>query len=417
MNTASVEDFKHPHLDEVALQAQLNAAEPGSTVTLWPAKREIQGPIFIHKPIVLDGQGAAIWRHHGPVLVIRSENVQLCNLRVEVTGEYVASAPEMDHCAIAVEKSQSVNFDNVRVRGNTIGLPKDEGRWLYPQEVIHFGRIACDHRYEYELQIVAPAPGWIISRIDGIAVSPWQLIKGLNVIKITIDSPVFSDTLLLGELLFAAADSSIIRWIGLNAYVSAEVQAETTAPNILWQPSEEDLWALAIQNQPPSPSSAQPRKDVTTEGPTTKSPTAKRSHPQPNQTPPKQAPAQPPPWQQQPFTVTNQTPKGNVWNTLHSSSTTSNPTIPSQSADPASTSPLPSIFTSPAQPTQMASESPHPPVQDPLSLAQAFNGCPSIPSNDTSLSPNDESSDSGSNEQASTQAADSASAPVPDIFT
>lgn len=413
MKTVSVVERNPQHLDDVTLQAQLDAAQPGDTITLWPAQREIQGPIFIRKPIQIDGQGATLWNHHGPVVVIRSEQVQLRNLSIEVTNEQAMTSPEIDRCAIVAEPIQSVSFENIRVRGNTIGLPHDEGEWAYPQAVIHLERLARSHRYEYELQMIAPEPGWIVSRIDGVSVNPCQLVKGKNTIKVTIDSPVFNDTLLLGDLLFAATDSSVIRWIGLNAYVSSEAVASSDALRVLWQPSEEVEGALLNLNKAPTESPAEAPTELPTGLEEAAPESAPTQRPSDSKTPQVsqalEVAKSTGSIQYLPPTLKDQTPKGTVWNPaqLPLKTETAQPLLSSESPT------LPSIFCSVVQPSQGNPKQLQPPGKDPLSLPKVFgeDAANASPSSNKTIG-NLDSASQNSDKDAPTH-----SAPIPDIFT
>jgi hypothetical protein len=96
------------------IQSLLDSAKIKDSIVLSPETypREILGPLFIRKPISIDGRGATIYSVAGPVVQILSENVSLENLKIEVTGENLAVDKA---CAIDCGGSINAQFRNVEI--------------------------------------------------------------------------------------------------------------------------------------------------------------------------------------------------------------------------------------------------------------------------------------------------------------
>ena len=239
---------QHPQaFGESALQQQLLAANPGDTIALWPLNQEIEGPLIINSPVHLDAKGATLWAKKGPVLSILSNQVTLCNLRVEVTGNAQERSPTpLERCAIMSESTQDINLSNIRVRGNTMGLAADEGTWLYPNE-LHLGSLTCDRSYEFELRVVVPVSCRVASQVAGITVQPEHLQPGRNTVLIRIESTI-RDTLLMGEIRLIGELDSIVRGISTDAYVRAPQPGNRDPDSkvVIWQPAG---WVTATNEE------------------------------------------------------------------------------------------------------------------------------------------------------------------------
>lgn len=208
--------------------------------------QEYPGPLFIKKPMIIDGQGATLWAFKGPVLHIQTPTVALKNLNIEVTGETFANGSE--ECALCVDSAASVHFENVQVRGQVIGIQGESGEWQYPHS-LHLGNLAKEMTHHFRLRIAIPTPCSIESAIYGLHLTPTVLAAGFREIEIKID-PLRQDTSLYGNLYLNT--TLIKRRIHLTAHISAEANhsAIPVSPRMIWTPPN---WPTATPSIPLSP--------------------------------------------------------------------------------------------------------------------------------------------------------------------
>jgi hypothetical protein len=166
------------------LQQRINAASPNSELTL-ALNEEVHAPtpLVIKKPIKLNGNGGSLWAERGPVLEIRSENVALRNLNVEVTVE--GNVGPLSNCAIEVKKPAGLRLENVRVRGDIVGVPDQEGDWEYPLQ-LELGNLPAGIELERYIDIAVPVACALTSNVAGVDVEPSSLTAGRHRIRIRI---------------------------------------------------------------------------------------------------------------------------------------------------------------------------------------------------------------------------------------
>lgn len=228
------------------LQDQLNELQANATLSLWPPNGEYTGPIIINNPIVLDGKGGTIWAIQGPVFSILSDQVSLCNLRIEVTGEMEIGNSE-NNCAILVKSEKNlnleINFENIEVRGSVMGLSEEEGEWQYPS-TLNIGRIAHGQEYNFRWRLIVPVDCKIVSEISGIEFNPHKLNPGANEINIQVEK-LPQDTLVNGSIYLVSANFK--RRIAITAHiVSLSDQDTLTIDNdVIW---EAETWATFSQS-------------------------------------------------------------------------------------------------------------------------------------------------------------------------
>jgi hypothetical protein len=209
------------------LQRQFDNASQGQTLKLMP--QEYPGPLFIRKPLIIDGQGATLWALRGAVLHIDSPHVTLKNLNIEVTGESFIKSE--DECAIYIKNPTSVFFENVQVRGQIIGIQGETGAWQYPHS-LHLGKLAQNKAHQFVFQLSVPTQCRLESAIYGVQLTPTILDPGIKEIRINVE-PLYHGTSLHGSLYIRTAQ--LKRRIYLTAYISSEVNSVTQqAPRLIW---------------------------------------------------------------------------------------------------------------------------------------------------------------------------------------
>ena len=217
--------------DNKELQNLIEATREGGTIEL--VKKEYACPVIIQKSITLTVKGASICAIKGPVIIIESPGVILRNLSIEVTGDEIVG--EIEKCAIIVNSSQGIEFENVEIRGLVTGLYGEQGEWYYPKS-LNLGNIKADSEYKFLLKIVVPVTCNITSNIFGLEVYPQNLFPGLNEINIHIE-PLSNDILLSGTLTLSTKHFK--RKIMLNAYVVDEESAVINyySRMVIWEPA------------------------------------------------------------------------------------------------------------------------------------------------------------------------------------
>lgn len=237
------------------LQEQIDSQPDNTILTLWPPNYEYHGPIVIGRSIILDGQGATICGHKGPILSIQSDRVILRNLRIEVTREQDSKNPQ-ENCAILIKSGQSLEFHNVEVRGTVMGILEEEGEWKYPNP-LDLGQLAHGQEYDLLLRIIVPVACKIASDISGLQFEPRNLTPGPNEIRLHIEE-LPKDTLINGSIFFLLS-TSLKRRINLTAHI-VSLQEERLSSNqnsIIWQPENWSSFVSVqeLQSQPSDPES------------------------------------------------------------------------------------------------------------------------------------------------------------------
>ncbi len=220
--------FYHENIRQT-LQSQLDNPPPlNQILKLLP--QEYPGPLFIKKSVIIDGQGATLWALTGPVLSINANEVTIRNLNVEVTGDVFAKSEE--ECALYLQNSANVQFENVQVRGQITGIERETGQWQYPHS-LHIGELTQNTVHQFSLNITVPTQCQIESAISGVQVTPTLLLAGTSTVNIKIE-PLSHDISLYGSLYLKSAQ--LKRRIYLTAHI---VASEPSQQLPAWSPLKE----------------------------------------------------------------------------------------------------------------------------------------------------------------------------------
>jgi stress response protein SCP2 len=176
-----------------ALQKAIADAPSGSTLKL--ARGEFQGPVTIDKPLVLDGSDAVIWAQNGPVVRVSSAGVTLRDLEIEATAP--DPSPHFD-VALWVDNGANIVLQNVRVRGEIVGVPAAQGEWKLPP-VLNLGRFAARQSNSFGFEVEVPQSCDLKINIAGISVLPHRLDAGRSQVEVQV-SGIGADIFLAGHI-------------------------------------------------------------------------------------------------------------------------------------------------------------------------------------------------------------------------
>ena len=159
-------------MSEESLQDRLDRLKDGDTLTLKPTD-EAKGPVVLRKAVAIVGAAATIWAARGPVVRIESGGVVLRHLNVEVTGREADLEGEAA-CALVVRPGVSVSLEDVTVRGDVIGLDREEGVWRHPR-TLSLGTLKAGTAHEFAVMLSIPTRCVVECDIDGLHVQPREI--------------------------------------------------------------------------------------------------------------------------------------------------------------------------------------------------------------------------------------------------
>lgn len=190
------------------MQTQISQTPPGGTLRLTPG--EYRGPIVLDRAITIQGQGAVVWAHNGPVVVVNSMGVMLSDLDIEVTApeEGLAEAK----VALKVTPGMQPRLENVRIRGEVEGIASIEGDWKLP-DTLDLGEFAPRAINSYRVQVEVPNECELKTSVAGVSFVPARLASGPHELEIRVEN-VGADTFLAGIVEFKSG--GIARTVALS---------------------------------------------------------------------------------------------------------------------------------------------------------------------------------------------------------
>ena len=227
-------------MSEESLQDRLDRLKDGDTLTLKPTD-EAKGPVVLRKAVAIVGAGATIWAARGPVVRIESGGVVLRHLNVEVTGREADLEGEAA-CALVVRPGVSVSLEDVTVRGDVIGLDREEGVWRHPR-TLSLGTLKAGTAHEFAVMLSIPTRCVVECDIDGLHVQPRE-IQG-EPVKMTLRlDALAAGTRVRGRLTLRSA--YLTRRITVNA-LAAEGATNVGHGQVVWAPEG------VVDTSPPPP--------------------------------------------------------------------------------------------------------------------------------------------------------------------
>lgn len=182
---------------------------------------EYEGTIIIDRSGIVECNNSTFWANGKSVMIIKASGVTIRNARIEA-GSKGGFAIETD--------SPDLILDNVEIKGNIKGLPSESENWNLPS-VINLGDFPSDCENVFFIEITSPVNANIINDIYGLEISPAQLQKGKNNIKITVQ-PMKNNTIIYGEIFIKSTVKRRIYINGKSSDNANQIKQNTSAPDI-----------------------------------------------------------------------------------------------------------------------------------------------------------------------------------------
>jgi hypothetical protein len=180
----------------VDLQKIINQTEEYGTIEL--NFNEYFGQVVIDKPLIIEGNRSTVCAKTGPVVCITSEDVELRNLRIELTTSSETAGEKMLP-ALSVEEFIRVKIQNVVVKGNVSGIILEDGIWNYP-ESLHIWPVIPDRKNYFLFQMNVPVSCSLETDIRGLRIlNPGLREPGLHEIRVEVNN-LKKDTVLFGQI-------------------------------------------------------------------------------------------------------------------------------------------------------------------------------------------------------------------------
>jgi parallel beta-helix repeat protein len=212
------------------IQNQVDLVKSGEVFKLDPPRREFKGPLILRRPIIIEGQGGTIWSERGPVVQIESPGVELRDVNVEITSRD-GTLSGAEACALVVTKQAPVKFDHVSVRGNVIGLDREEGVWRCPR-TLPLGNLKAGLAHHFKVAMVVPVNCTAESEIDGLRIEPQNVQGNPSTMILRLDT-LPAGTKIRGQIKLKTA--FLTRRIMVTGTIS-DTATEVGNGRFLWRP-------------------------------------------------------------------------------------------------------------------------------------------------------------------------------------
>lgn len=184
-------------MDSKEIQRLLD--NPDSVGRVELPRGEFEGRFIVRKSCKINGNGSILWSNSGPVLVVDAENVQLDNLKIELTN---SNLPPEQYISVFCCNSDT-EFINVEVNGAVLGMEDEEQFWGIPK-VIDLGTFEAEKEHAYIIEIYSPVEAEISCNFHGVSLSADTLAQGYNTITLNIGK-IRSGSSLYGNIVIKSA--------------------------------------------------------------------------------------------------------------------------------------------------------------------------------------------------------------------
>lgn len=162
-------------------------------------KGELEGNFIVRKSCKINGNGSLLWSNSGPVLVVDAENVQLDNLKIELTN---SNLPPEQYISVFCRSDDTV-FTNVEVNGAILGIKDEEQFWGLPR-IIDIGTFEAEKEHAYIMEIYSPVDAEISCNFHDVSLSAQVLTQGYNTITVNIGK-IRNGSVLYGNIVIKSA--------------------------------------------------------------------------------------------------------------------------------------------------------------------------------------------------------------------
>ena len=158
-------------------------------------KGEYEGKFIVRKSCKINVNGALLWNNSGPVLVVDAENVELDNLKIELTNSNLSPEQYISvYCRYGDTK-----FTDVEVNGTVLGIKDEEQFWGVPR-VVDIGTFEAEKTHAYIIEIYSPVEAEISCNFHDVTLSVDTLVQGYNTITVNIGK-IRSGSMLYGNII------------------------------------------------------------------------------------------------------------------------------------------------------------------------------------------------------------------------
>lgn len=215
-------------LREAPASAEVTIDEPG----------EYEGPFILDQPIRLSGlahnpRGVTLWTRRGPAIIVRSPDVALESLNIELTWN---DGQQHDTAIIYAPGCMPYIQAELQGRVKPMATANNSSGWRLP-DLIDLGDIRAKYPVSLPMLIQTPGPAQLSSDLSGMTVLPTATPAGENLIRVMIPGDrLFKDTLLAGQLIIQSDNETRTVWL-IGRVLEDEFQAwvkdklQLTAPS------------------------------------------------------------------------------------------------------------------------------------------------------------------------------------------
>lgn len=184
-------------MDSKGIQQLLD--NPDSYERIELPKGEFEGRFIVRKSCVINGNGSLLWSNSGPVLVVDAENVQLDNLKIELTN---SNLPTEQYISVFC-RNKDTKLKNVEINGLVLGIEDEEQYWGVPR-IIDIGTFEAEKEHAYIMEIYSPIEAEINCNFHDVSLSTDMLVRGYNTVTVNVGK-IRSGSVLYGSITIKSA--------------------------------------------------------------------------------------------------------------------------------------------------------------------------------------------------------------------
>lgn len=184
-------------MDSKGIQQLLD--NPDSQGVIELPRGEFEGKFIVRKSCAINGNDSLFWSNSGPVLVVDAENVQIDNLKIELTN---SNLPPEQYISVFC-RSKDTKLTNVEVNGAVLGIDDEEQYWGVPR-IIDLGTFEAEKNHAYIMEIYSPVEAEISCNFHDVSLSADMLVQGYNTITINVGK-IRNGSVIYGSIIIKSA--------------------------------------------------------------------------------------------------------------------------------------------------------------------------------------------------------------------